>query len=82
MNEHNINAVTLFNLAINELAKVPSGTKFLVKDLFKGYEWANFSFTDRRVLGSLFSNYIETTPTCSVKPFKKTPQNQQIYIKE
>ncbi len=44
----------LLSYAENEISSVPTGTKFLVKDLFKGYQWNLIPLKDRLLLGSLF----------------------------
>lgn len=76
----NINANDLLLLAKAELNNVPSGTVFLVKDLFKGYEWNLYPKNVRLMLGTLFLNYIESENT-SIHKLEKTSSNQQKYKK-
>lgn len=69
-------------IAIEEIHQLSIGEEFLVKDLFKGYEWNRLAIGERRTLGSLFLN--EVKHGClkdSVEVVKKSSANQQIYIK-
>lgn len=56
--------------AINEI--------FLVRDLFKGYEWNRISRSDRLLLGTLFLNYVHSSET-QLEPIEKTSFGQQKY---
>ena len=47
----------LLELAKNELVHLKYGEIFLVRDLFKGYEWNRISRSDRLLLGTLFLNF-------------------------
>jgi len=53
---------------------------FLLKDLFKGYEWNRISRSDRLLLGTLFLNYIRTTKI-GIDAIEKTSSGQQMYKK-
>lgn len=44
----------LLELALNEVKELRPGEVFLVKDLFKGYEWNRLSVNERRNLGRKF----------------------------
>ncbi|MFF5996118.1 single-stranded DNA-binding protein [Lysinibacillus sp. KU-BSD001] len=69
-------------IAIQEISHLSTGEEFLVKDLFKGYEWNRLAIGDRRTLGSLFLNAVKNGALQSqVKVAKKSSANQQIYIK-
>lgn len=50
----------LLDKAKNELQYLESDEIFLVRDLFKGYEWNRISRSDRLLLGTLFLNYVKT----------------------
>ncbi len=76
----NITANDLLLLAKKELESVPKGTEFLVKDLFKGYEWNLYQKNTRLLLGTLFLNYVQSEKP-SVLILKKTSSNQQKYKK-
>lgn len=66
--------------AENEISRVPTGAKFLVKDLFKGYEWNLIPIKDRLLLGSLFLNFVNSG-TDAIVPLEKTSSGQQQYRK-
>lgn len=74
------------NLLIKALSEVPnlqSGEKFLVRDLFKGYEWNRLSLNERRNLGRYFfepSNNIYLQ-NGDIIPLAKNNANQQVYLK-
>lgn len=72
---------SLLKCAIDETDSVKAGEKFLLKDLFKGYEWNRISRSDRLLLGTLFLNYVNTSET-NILAIKKTPSGQQQYLKE
>jgi len=71
-------ANVLLSLAIAETKKLKSNEIFLVRDLFKGYEWNRISRSDRLLLGTLFLNYANTTDT-HIIPIEKTSSGQQKY---
>ncbi len=75
-----VSANDLLLQAKKELKNVPSGTTFLVRDLFKGYEWNLYPRNIRLVLGTLFLNYVESENT-SILVLEKTSSNQQKYKK-
>jgi hypothetical protein len=54
------------------------GEIFLVKDLFKGYEWNRIPLKDRLLLGTLFLNFVNKTGG-SIVAFEKTSSKQQKY---
>lgn len=68
----------LLDIAKSELINLNSGEIFLVRDLFKGYEWNRISRSDRLLLGTLFLNYIKTADL-GVVPIEKTSSGQQRY---
>ena len=68
----------LLDIAKRELANLKCGEIFLVRDLFKGYEWDRISRSDRLLLGTLFLNYIKSNDI-SVVPIEKTSSGQQRY---
>lgn len=72
---------SLLKCAIDETGSVKTGEKFLLKDLFKGYEWNRISRRDRLLLGTLFLNYVNTSET-NILAVEKTPSGQQQYLKE
>lgn len=64
--------------AIDETKRLHTNEIFLVRDLFKGYEWNRISRSDRLLLGTLFLNYVHTSGT-RLKPIEKTSSGQQKY---
>ena len=69
-------------IAIIEVNQLKQNEEFLIKDLFKGYEWNRLAIGERRQLGSVFQNEVKNG--ClkqSVALVKKSTSNQQIYIK-
>lgn len=68
--------------AINEISSLKVDEEFLVKDLFKGYEWNRLAIGERRQLGSIFQNTVKNGDLKGkVDMVKKSTSNQQIYIK-
>ena len=66
------------NTAIEETGNLNQGEVFLVRDLFKGYEWNRISRSERLLLGTLFLNYGNTSKT-SIQVIEKTSSGQQQY---
>lgn len=72
------NVNDLLDIAINETNKLNQGEIFLLRDLFKGYEWNRISRSDRLLLGTLFLNYINSSKG-SIRSIEKTSSGQQKY---
>lgn len=72
----------LLDSAKNELGNLETGEIFLLRDLFKGYEWNRISHSDRLLLGTLFLNYIKTTDISVVAIEKLLPgsKNTKSYL--
>lgn len=68
----------LLDIARSELTKHLPGEVFLVRDLFKGYEWNRIARSDRLLLGTLFLNYIKTN-SIEIVSIEKTSSGQQRY---
>jgi len=51
----------LLEVALLETKNINRDEEFLVRDLFKGYEWNRIPRNDRLLLGTLFLNYINRT---------------------
>lgn len=73
-----LNANELLEIAKKELKNLNSEEIFLVRDLFKGYEWNRISRSNRLLLGTLFINYIKSTDI-GIVPIEKTSSGQQRY---
>ncbi|MEK3834052.1 single-stranded DNA-binding protein [Paenibacillus sp. FSL R7-0128] len=69
------------NIAKATVPSLVQGEVFLVKDLFRGFEWNRIAKGNRTKLGSMFLNYAEKHASNSLKILGKTPQNQQMYEK-
>lgn len=68
----------LLEVAIKETEKLLDGETFLVKELFKGYEWNRVPRNERLLLGTLFLNYVNKT-SGSILAIEKTTSGQQKY---
>lgn len=73
-----INVNELLELAIKETENLIENEIFLVKDLFRGYEWNRIPRNDRLLLGTLFLNYVNRTDG-RVQAIEKTSSGQQKY---
>lgn len=73
-----INVNDLLAQAMLESQKLNSGEVFLVKDLFKGYEWNRIPRNDRLLLGTLFLNQVKKIDG-AIKVKEKTTSGQQQY---
>ena len=69
-----LNMKLLMKKALNELTNLQSG-EFLLKDLFKGYEWNRLDRNIRLKLGILFLNEINTNSYLNIKAIEKTSSN-------
>lgn len=69
---------TLLDKAITETAELIDGEVFLLRDLFKGYEWNRISRNTRLLLGTLFLNRI-SSENLGIKASSKTSSGQQKY---
>jgi hypothetical protein len=65
---------SLLKTAIDETAHVREEETFLVKDLFKGYEWNRILKGDRLMLGSMFLSYIGTHMTARLSLLTQEPR--------
>ncbi|NMD72796.1 single-stranded DNA-binding protein [Bacillus sp. DNRA2] len=63
------------------LREIKPGENFVVKDLFRGFEWNRISRGNRTKLGSLFISYSYSEGKDLIERFGKTPQNQMMYQK-
>lgn len=65
--------------AIKEVDNLTKNEVFLVKDLFKGYEWNRISRGNRLLLGTLFLNYVNSNDNNNLVAVEKTSSGQQKY---
>jgi len=71
INEH-------LEMAVQETRSLDNGEAFLLRDLFKGYEWNRITRSNRLLLGALFLNKV-SNETLGVKASIKNPSGQQKY---
>jgi len=64
------------------LTDVNSNENFIVKELFRGFEWNRIDKGNRTKLGSMFYNYAKNEGFNFIEELGKTPQNQQKYRKK
>ena len=72
------NVNDLLSKAINETARLNKGETFIVRDLFKGYEWNRISRGDRLLHGTLFLTSVNSDHV-NVDPMEKSSSGQQKY---
>jgi hypothetical protein len=70
----------LLEVAISETEYIKKGEEFLVRELFRGYEWNRIGRSERLLLGTLFLNYIRKNGE-GIEPAEKTSSGQQKYRK-
>lgn len=70
----------LLEIAKSEIKDLRLGEIFLVRDLFKGYEWNRISRSERLLLGTLFINFVKNTDI-NINIIEKTSSGQQKYQK-
>ena len=76
------NMNSLLKEAIDELKNIHCGEVFLLKELFKGYEWNRLEMNIRLKLGKLFLYEVVTNPNLNVEVINKNSAYQQIYKKK
>ena len=82
MVDMNTSLQDLFEIVIRTLDDVKTGESFIVKELFRGFEWNRIKKGNRNKLCSMVLAYSNSNDGSSViEPLGKTPQNQQIYKK-
>ena len=69
----------LLEIAIKETIHLKTNEVFLLRELFKGYEWNRIARKDRLLLGSLFLNYVKSENS-NIEILEKTSSRQQKYI--
>ena len=74
---------SLVDHAIAEIPSLQSGEKFMVRDLFLGYEWNRLTNYVRAQVGSgFYHQYASVEDISQVSILNKTPRNQQLYSKK
>ncbi len=67
------------NEAVASAAALPSGTEFVLKDLFRGTAWSAFDKGSRLNLGRLFKNRVTSSPSLHISPIGKAANNSTLY---
>lgn len=78
----NTSLADLIQYSQDQIQNLLVGEKFMVKDLFLGYEWNRISRGDRTRLGSSFFAFSQGAGAAQLEALGKTPQNQQLYRKK
>lgn len=71
----------LFEIAKGTIKELEQGEEFIVKELFRGFEWNRIAKGNRTKLGAIFFNFAKNEGKEFIKELGKTPQNQQKYKK-
>lgn len=71
----------LFDFACLSTKDLEVGEVFLVRDLFRGFEWSRIPKGNRTKLGAMFFAHVQHDAFDQFEPLGKTPQNQQMYKK-
>lgn len=69
----------LFEIAIKATKDLSPNEEFIVKDLFRGFEWNRIPKGNRTKLGSQFFTYVNSNKCENIIALDKTAQNQQRY---
>ena len=69
----------LLEIAIKETINLKANEVFLLRELFKGYEWNRIERKDRLLLETIFLNYVKSENS-NIKILEKTSSGQQKYI--
>lgn len=69
----------LFKIAVKNTEYLSPNEEFIVKDLFRGFEWNRIPKGIRTKLGSQFFSYVNSDKCESIIALGKTAQNQQRY---
>ena len=73
----------LVSLAIDEVQNLHPGEKFMVRDLFRSYEWNRLSNYVRANLGAgFYHQYANVEGKSEVNILNKTARNQQLHSKK
>ena len=71
----------LFKIAKDTVNEVEPGEEFIVKELFRGFEWNRISKGNRTKLGGQFFSFAQNAGNGFIEILGKTAQNQQKYRK-
>lgn len=68
--------------AKENLKKLPTGTKFVLKELFKGTEWNELTKGEKLSFGRYFKNEVNDCQVNGVTFLDKAPNNSAVYIRQ
>ena len=68
-------------MCLGEMQKIKTGEVFMLRDLWKGYEWNRLPKPDRLMLGRFFYDTVTKQNPCQVEVLEKSTSNQQQYRK-
>lgn len=71
----------LLKIVKSTLDDLNPGEIFIVKELFRGFEWNRIAKGNRTKLGALVFNFAKSEGSTIIEPLGTTPQNQQQYKK-
>lgn len=75
-----LNANTIFSMALETLAELPSGAKFTLSDLFLGWKWRYVKRAERILAGKLFLMWVESN--LKVVEILEKKSQTQYYLKK
>ena len=71
----------LFQIAKGIIYEIQEDEEFIVKDLFRGFEWTRIDVGNRAKLGAMFFNFSKNDDKLIIVGIGKTAHNQQKYRK-
>lgn len=71
----------LFKIAKVTVNELEQGEEFIVKELFRGFEWNRIAKSSRTKLGGMFFSFAKNEGNNDILAIEKTAQNQQKYRK-
>ncbi len=67
----------LLDMVKHETEKLHAGERFILRDLFKGYQWKRIASDDRKTLSKQFWNYVSHHDTKHIVPLDKKEEEQE-----
>lgn len=75
-----MNLDLLFKQAKKELCNLEVNETFVLKDLFKGYEWNRLKQGEKSTIGTLFFNYVQSNSSIEVNHKKNGLKEYKIIV--
>ena len=79
--DSNTSLKDLLQIAKGAMNELKENEEFIVKDLFRNFEWNRIDVGNRSRLGAMFFNFSKNDDKLIIVGIGKTPQNQQKYRK-